>query len=142
MFKGPTALELPAFRKGVRWPKLSIYQRGTENPHIYVPSLLLFFSRSVVSDSAMPWTAACQASLSFTISLSSLKFMSIESVTPSNHRVLCRPLLLLPSHFPSIRVFSNELALGIRWLKYWSISFSVGVLVCKCWQLVHLKKTD
>ena len=69
-------------------------------------------------------TAACQASLSFTISWSLLKLMSIESVMPSNHLILCRPLLL-PSIFPSIRVFSSELALCIRWPKYWSFSFSI-----------------
>ena len=71
-----------------------------------------------------PWTAARQASLSFTISWSLLKPTSIESVMPSKHLILCRPLLLLPSVFPSIRVFSNELALHIRWPKYWSFSFS------------------
>ena len=75
---------------------------------------------------AAPRTAACQASLSFTISQSLLKLMSIESAIPSNHLILCRPLLLLPSIFPSIRVFSNELALRIRWLKYWSFSFSIS----------------
>ena len=69
-----------------------------------------------------PWTAACQASLSFTISWNLLKFMSIESVMPSNYLILCCPLLLLPSIFPSIRVFSNELAICIRWPKYWSFS--------------------
>ena len=73
-----------------------------------------------------PWTAAHQASLSFTISWSLLKLMSIESVMPSNHIILCCPLLLLPSIFPSIRVFSNESALHIRWPKYWSISFSIS----------------
>ena len=72
------------------------------------------------------WTAAHQASLSFTISWSLLKLMSIESVTPSNHLILCRPLLLLPSIFPSIRVFSNESVLCIRWPKYWSFSFSIS----------------
>ena len=66
-----------------------------------------------------PWTAACQASLSFSISQSLLKPMSIDSVMPSNHLVLCHPLLLLPSIFPSIRVFSNELALHIRWPRCW-----------------------
>ena len=71
-----------------------------------------------------PWTAARQASLSITISLSLFKLMSIESVRPSNHLILCHPLLLLPSIFPSIRVFSNELALLIRWPKYWSFSIS------------------
>ena len=73
-----------------------------------------------------PWTAACQASLSFTISLGLLRLMSIESVMPSSHLILCRPLLLLPSVFPSIRVFSNESVLHIRWPKYWSFSFSMS----------------
>ena len=71
-----------------------------------------------------PWTAACQASLFITNSWSLLKLMSVVSVMPSNHLILCCPLLLLPSIFPSIRVFSNELALGIRWPKYWSFSVS------------------
>ena len=75
---------------------------------------------------ATPWTGAHQASLSFTIFHSLLKLMSIESVMPSNHLVLCRPLLLLPSIFPSIRVFSNESALHIRWPKCWSFSFSIS----------------
>ena len=82
------------------------------------------FSCSVVSDFVTPWTAARQASLSFTIFLSLLKLMSIESVMLSNHLNLCFPLLLLPSIFPRIRVFSNELALRIRWPKYWSFSIS------------------
>ena len=71
-----------------------------------------------------PWTAALQASLSITNSQSLLKLMSIASVMPSNHLILCRPLLLMPSIFPSIRVFSNESVLHIRWLKYWSFTFS------------------
>ena len=74
--------------------------------------------------SVTPWTAAHQASLSITNSRSLLKLMSIESVMPSNHLILCRPLFLLPSIFPSIRVFSNESVLHIRWPKYWSFSFS------------------
>ena len=73
-----------------------------------------------------PWTAACQASLSVNNSQSLLKLMSIESVMPSNHLILCRPLLLPPSVFPSIRVFSSESALPIRWPKYWSFSFSIS----------------
>ena len=73
---------------------------------------------------ATPWTAACQASLTFTISRSLLKLMSIELVMPSNHLILYCSLLLLPSIFPRIRVFSNELALRIRWPKNWSFSFS------------------
>ena len=74
---------------------------------------------------ATPWTAACQASLSITNSWSLLKLMSIELVIPSNHLILCHPLLL-PSIFPSIRVFSNESVLHIRWPKYWSFSFSIS----------------
>ena len=75
---------------------------------------------------ATPWTAACQASLSISKSRSLLKFMSIESVMPSSHLILCHPLLLPPSIFPSIRVFSNESVLHIRWPKYWSFSFSIS----------------
>ena len=73
-----------------------------------------------------PWTAARQASLSFTNSQSLLKLVSIESVIPSNHLILCCPLLLLPSIFPSIRICSSESALRIRWPKYWSFSFSIS----------------
>ena len=74
-----------------------------------------------------PWTAALQASLYFTISRKLLKLMSIESVMPSNHLILCHPLLLPPSIPPSIRVFSNESTLPIRWPKYWSFSFSFSM---------------
>ena len=73
-----------------------------------------------------PWNAAYQSSLSFTISWSFLKLMSTESVMPSNHLILCHPLILLHSIFPSIRVFSYESALPIRWLKHWSFSFSIN----------------
>ena len=73
-----------------------------------------------------PWTAARQASLSITNSKKLLKFMSIELVMPSNHLILCHPLLLLPSVFPSIKVFSSESVLHIRWPKYWSFSFSIS----------------
>ena len=73
-----------------------------------------------------PWTAACQAPLSSTVSRSLLKFVSVESVMPSSHLILCCPRLLLPSIVPSIRVFSNESALYIRWPKYWSFSFSIS----------------
>ena len=83
-------------------------------------------SLSRVSLFATPWTTACQASLSITNSWSLLKLMSTESVMPSDHLILCRPFLLLPSIFPRIRVFSNELALHIRWPKYWSFSFSIS----------------
>ena len=76
---------------------------------------------------ATPWNAALQASLSITNSLSLLKLVSIVSVMLSNHLILCHPLLLLPSIFPSIRVFANELVLCIRWPKYWSFSFSISL---------------
>ena len=84
------------------------------------------FSSSVMSDSATSWTTARQASLSITNSRSPPKPMSIVSVMPSNHPIFCHPLLHLPSVFPSIRVFSNESALRIRWPKYWSFSFNIS----------------
>ena len=84
------------------------------------------FSCSVVSDSSTPWPAACQAYLSITNSWSLLKLMSIESVMPSNHLILCHPLLLPPSIFPSIRVFLNESVLCIKWPKYRSFSFGIS----------------
>ena len=77
---------------------------------------------------ATPWISACQDSLSITNSLSPLKLMSIEWVMPSNHLILCHPLLLLPSIFPSIRVFSNESVLHIKWPKYWSFSVNISPL--------------
>ena len=88
--------------------------------------MLLLQSLRHVRLFVISWTAAHQAPLSHTISQSLLKFMSIELVMPSNHLILCRPLLLLPSIFPSIRVFSNESALRIRWPKYWSFSFNIS----------------
>ena len=84
------------------------------------------FSHSVMSNFETLWTTALQASLSITNSQSLLKLTSIESVMPSNHLILCCPLLLLPSIFPSIRVFSNVSALHIRWPKYWSFSFNIS----------------
>ena len=87
----------------------------------------LLFNRSVVADSATPWPAACQASLSFPISKSLLKLIPIELMMPSNHLILFLPLLLLPSIFPGIRVSSNELALHIRRPKDWSFSFSISL---------------
>ena len=94
----------------------------TSSPSLFivVPSLSHFWLFLT------PWTAARQASLSITNSQSLLKLMSIQSVIPSNHLILCCPLLLLPSIFPRIRVFSNESALCIRWSKYWSFSFSIS----------------
>ena len=92
---------------------------------------LIFILVSIQSLSRVPlfviaWTATCQASLSITNSGSLLKLKSVESLMPSNHLILCRPLLLLPSIFPSVRVFSNESALRIRWPKYWSFSFNIS----------------
>ena len=88
--------------------------------------VVVVHSPSCVQLFATPWTAACQASLSFTISWSLLKLMTIESVMSSTHLILCHPLLLLPSIFPSIRVFPNESAPHIRRLKCWSFSFSIS----------------
>ena len=100
------------------------------NIYIYIHIYEILFSsvqslRCILS-LATPWTAAQQVSLSITNTLSLLKLMSIKSVMPSNHLILCRPLLLLPSIFPSIWVFSNELVLCIWWPKYWSFSFSIS----------------
>ena len=94
-----------------------------DNPLVQFSSVQLL---SCVWLFATPWTAACRASLSITNSESLPKLVSIESVMPSNHLILCHPLLLLPSIFPSMRVFSNESALCIRWPKYWSFSFNIS----------------
>ena len=111
--------------KGVRGynvPGVGLWDKLDKLSGTQLGLLLLLFR--VISDSVTPWTAAHEASLSFTISLSLLKFMSIDLILPSNHPILCQPLLLLPSIFPNIRVFSNELALCIRWPEYWSFSIS------------------
>ena len=99
----------------------------------YISSMIIWkacsvrFSHSVMSNSLWPpWSTACQASLSITSSRSPPKPMSIESVMPSNHLILCPLLLLLPTIFPSIKVFSNESTLHIRWPKYWSFSFNIS----------------
>ena len=92
-------------------------------PGSYISSVQLL---SCVQLFVTPWTAARQASLSFTISCSLLKLTSIKFVLPSNHLILCHPLLLLTAIFPSVRVFSNESALRIRWPKYWNFSFSIS----------------
>ena len=97
--------------------------------HILVDQIRSDQSLSRVLLFVTPWIAACQASLSITNSRSSLRLMSIESVMPSSHLILCRPLLLLPPIPPSIRVFSNESILRMRWPKYWSFSFSI--IPCK-----------
>ena len=89
-------------------------------------TVFIQFSHSVVSNSVTPWTAACQALLSITNSQSLLKLMSIESEMLSSHLILCHPLLLPPSVFPSIRVFSNESTLRMRWPMEWSFSFSIS----------------
>ena len=86
----------------------------------------VWFSHSVMSNFVTPWIAACQASLPITNSQSLLKLMPIKSLMPSNHLILCRPLLLPPLVFPRIWVFSNESVLCIRWPKYWSFSFSIS----------------
>ena len=91
-----------------------------------IKTISVQFSHWVVSNSVSPWTAACQASLSITNSWSLPKLMSIESVMPSNHLILCCPLLLLPSIFPIIMVFSNESVIHIRWPKYWNFSSSIS----------------
>ena len=96
--------------------------RNAKYPQISSVQLL-----SLVQLFVTPWTAACQASLSITKSWSLLKLISIELVMPSNHLILCHPLLLLPSIFPSIRVFSNESVLRIRWPNYWSFSFNISL---------------
>ena len=128
---------------GVGWSfwELLAYQNagsGMQAPHtlLYDLSVWLFLSCIFYNSSvqllshvqlfATSWTAACQASLSITNSWSLLKFMSIESVMPSNHLILCHPLLLLPSIFTSIRLFSNESVLRIRWPRYRSFSFSIS----------------
>ena len=104
-----------------RWPYLTLsHSQG----RLYIVVVVQSLNR--VQLFATLWTAACQASLSFTISQSLLKLTSTELVMPSNCLILCCPLLLLPSLFPSIRVFSNELAPCIRWPKYWSFSFSIS----------------
>ena len=93
---------------------------------LHGPLLVVVQLLSCIQLFSTPWTTVCQASLSFTIFQSLLKLMSVESRMPSNHLILCHSLLLLPSIFPSIRVFSNESALCIRWSKYWSFSFSIN----------------
>ena len=112
MSLGPTA----SFYKGVGWVPERI--SGLSKSSVQLLSRFWLF--------ATPWTAARLASLSITNSWSLLKLMSTELVMPSNHLILCRPLLLPPSFFPSIKVFSSELILHIRWPKYWSFSFSIN----------------
>ena len=101
-----------------------LYNQESDNFPFYIFSSVQLLSH--VRLFAAPWTAACQASLSITNSQSLLKLTSIKLVMPSNHLILCHPLLLLPSIFPSTRVFANESVLRIRWPKYWSFSFSIS----------------
>ena len=106
------------------WSALFVPSLISSSLEIYREVVVVVQSLRRVQLFATPWTAALQASLSITNSQSLHKLMSIESVMPSNHLILCHPLLLGPSIFPSIRVFSNELPLCIRWPEYWSVSFS------------------
>ena len=109
------------------WQRAVVLRKWFVNSVLFSLSSVQF-SRSVVCHSfATSRTAACQASLSITNSRGLLKLMCIDLVMPSNHLILCRPLLLLPSNFPSIRVFSSESVLHIRWSKYWSFSFSISL---------------
>ena len=128
--KGERRIRRRRRRKGMKQKDKCEGNMGTSHVSCVLFTWKLIFS-SVQSLSrvrlfATPWTAARQASLSITNSWSLPKPMSIESVMPSNHLILCRPLLFLPSIFPSIRVFSNGSALRIRWPKYWSFSFNIS----------------
>ena len=121
-FLGPTHKETACVR---------IFVSGSASEETQIKTPCMCSSSSVQSLSCVrlfttPWTSACQASLSITNSLSLLKLLSIVSVMPSNHLILCHPFLSSPSIFPSIRVFSYESALGIRWPKYWSFSFNIS----------------
>ena len=106
------------------WKKTSLNCSPRRKQQVYIDLSSSVQSLSCVRLFATPWTAARQASLSITNSRSIPKLMSVESVIPSNHLILCHPLLLLPSIFPSIRIFSNELVVCIRWSKYWRFSIS------------------
>ena len=120
----PEILNLDTITKVKQNEIVHIYQKKEKTTSLLF--VVVVQSLSCVQLFVTPWTVACQASLSFTISWSLLRFMSTESVMLSNHLTLCCPLLLLSSIFPSIRVFSNEPALCIRWPKYWNLSFSIS----------------
>ena len=120
----PAALLLHPGRKSLVLALFCCRQKSQHSESLLF-TLEVQFSHSIVSDSATPWTAARQASLSITTSQSLLKLMSIKLVMPSSHFILCHPLLLLPPIPPSIRVFSNESTICMRWPKYWSFSFSI-----------------
>ena len=113
----PSPVEGPSDSRAPRSPTTSIPDCRVRDPATHLSHVQRF---------ATPWTAACQASLSLTISRSLPKFTSIVSVVLSNHLILCHPCLLLPSIFSSLRVFSNESALQIRWPKDWSFNFSIS----------------
>ena len=119
---------LSSFPKNIKWTKV----HSVHGADVDITTSIVYFSQSVSSVAQScptlwtPWTAACQATLSITNSQSLLKLMSIEWVMPSNHLILCLPLLLLPSIFTSIRIFSNESVLHISWPKYCSFSFSIS----------------
>ena len=109
------------------WGSIALNAKYIRIIHLsFIQPKKILFTRLVMADSATPWTAARQASQSFTTSRSLLKLRSTESVMPSNHLILCCPLLLLSSIFPSIKVFSNESVLHISWPKYWSFSFNIS----------------
>ena len=127
----PRPTNMPKFLSISKWTSLPDYLRSSYcHLFLFTCTVKLPLSSvqllSHVQLFATPWVAAHQASLSITNSQSLLRLMSIESVIPSSHLILCHPLLLLLSIFPSIRVFSNELVLHIRWPKYWSFSFSIS----------------
>ena len=121
---GVSSYGFKASKTGSTW-ELLCFSGSNQTVELGRIVVVIVHSLSRVWLFATPWTAAHQASLSITSSWILLKLMSIESVIPSNHLILCHPLLLLSSIFPSIRVSSNELALHIRWPKYWSFSFSI-----------------
>ena len=117
------------FSRGSSQPRSSALQANSlpaVNRRSDLTSSIQFSSVAQLSLTVTPWTAARQASLTITNSWSLLKLMCIESLMPSNYLILCHPLLLRPSVFPSIRVFSNESVLRIRWPKYWSFSFNIS----------------
>ena len=120
-----SALADRSFTTSTTWAARNCFRKVNKSRFTYM-IVVVVQSLSHVWLFATPWTAACQASLSFTLSRRLLKLMSIESVMPSNLLVLSCPFLLPPSIFTRIRVFSNELALHIRWPKYWSFSFSIS----------------
>ena len=135
MYQAPLSMEFSSKNTGMDYHSIlqGIFPTQGSNPGLLYCRQILYHLNSCCSVTKLCptlwtlWTAAHQASLSFTISQSLLKLMSIELVMPSNHLSLCCPLLLLPSIFPSIRAFSSESALHIRWPKYWSFNLSISL---------------